>query len=145
MRDAYFSYASGGAGCGWHVDDEGFWPAENDTTGVTVWIALDDMDVATGGGLAVANQTHRPEGTAASWVQECRAAIRGSGTCNMERAHPECQKRLEEQKFQWDMKAADAIFLDRRAFHRTVSAAPNEKERYTIGFVTITCIPALIH
>ena len=34
LKDAVLCFAPGGAGCGWHVDDKFFWPAEDESTGV---------------------------------------------------------------------------------------------------------------
>ena len=136
LRDAFFSYAQGGKGCGWHVDDEGFWPTQNDTAGVTVWLALDDM--SGGGGLALANQTHLGPET----VAKCRAAIQGK-TCAMATASPECQALMESAKVEWDVQAGDAIVWSRWVFHRTIPATasdnddeePFQKQRYSVRYI----------
>eukprot|EP00457_Paulinella_chromatophora_P006112 gb/GEZN01006130.1/.p1 GENE.gb/GEZN01006130.1/~~gb/GEZN01006130.1/.p1 ORF type:complete len:419 (-),score=42.93 gb/GEZN01006130.1/:199-1455(-) len=115
LRDALFSYEPGRKGCGWHVDDEGFWPTKNDTGGLTVWIALDEMKVSEGGGLAVAQGTHIDQ----PWIRACRQAIKGD-TCAMESRSPECHQKMEWHKLQWDMQPGDAIVWDRWIFHRSV-------------------------
>lgn len=143
LRDAYFSYQSGSRGCGWHVDDESFWPTLNDTNGVTIWIALDDMDH--GGGLMVANRTaFRDE----NLLPKCRQATRKS-TCDMERLAPECHEALEQAAIRtWDVKAGDAIVWDRWVFHRTIptnhsessssSSKPQLQRRYTVRYIPDT-------
>jgi hypothetical protein len=118
LRDAYFSYVPGGRGCGWHVDDEAFWPTLNDTSGVTIWIALDDI-TENGGGLLVANRTkfvNEPD-----LLPHCRALSRAR-TCDMETLAPECHEKLEQTAIRsWgNLKAGDAIIWDRWVFHRTV-------------------------
>jgi hypothetical protein len=134
LRDAFFAYTSGGKGCGWHVDDSGFWPTKEDTSGVTVWIALDEMRVSKGGGLAVANMS-----LAGEWVEHCRAEVRAKGTCDMEEKSPDCHAKLEDIKLQWDMKPGDAILWDRWTFHRTVpsidASEGQTKSRYSIRYV----------
>merc|ERR1712194_390204 len=112
LKDALFSYASGQAGCGWHVDDLGFWPASNESAGITIWIALDDMKVTEGGGLSVANGTHNRK---EEWVNECIQSIRGGDTCGMENNFPTCHSKLNSIKLQWDLQAGDAIVWNRWA------------------------------
>jgi Phytanoyl-CoA dioxygenase (PhyH) len=112
LRDAYFRYAPGESGCGWHVDDGAFWPTHNDTSGVTIWIALDDM--THGGGLLMANRTM----VSAETVQHCRAATYGR-TCDMETLAPDCYATMERAKIQWQVQPGDAIVWDRWTYHRT--------------------------
>ena len=136
LRDAFFSYAQGGAGCGWHVDDGGFWPTQNDTGGVTLWLALDDM--TGGGGLALANRTYLGPDT----IAKCRDAIEGK-TCAMATASPECEKLMENAKIEWDVKAGDAIVWSRWVFHRTIpvnltlsdNEQPFQKQRYSVRYI----------
>lgn len=135
LRDAYFSYSDGGSGCGWHVDDQAFWPTQNDTAGVTMWIALDDM--TGGGGLVVANHTN----IGPDLVAKCREAIAGN-TCDMAGQSPECQQILEDSKIQWQVQAGDAIIWNRWVFHRTevVNTTTNDneappKKRYSIRYI----------
>jgi Phytanoyl-CoA dioxygenase (PhyH) len=143
LRDAYFSYKSGGKGCGWHVDDMGFWPTKEDTSGLTMWIALDKMSVDDGGGLAVANMSLSQD-----WVSHCRSVIRSKGTCDMESKSPDCHAKLEAIQMQWDMKPGDAILWDRWTFHRTVPSTissievgelvPQKLARYSVRYVPST-------
>ena len=118
LRDAVFQYnpQAQQTGCGWHVDDEGFWPAKNDTSGVTFWIALDQMRVSEGGGLALAKGSHKEN----DMIAKCREVIRGGKTCAMEQTSPECFAYMESLKVEYDMEPGDAIVWDRWVFHRSV-------------------------
>ena len=137
LRDAYFAYQEGGRGCGWHVDDPGFWPTAPDTGGITVWIALTDMPDDNMGGLALANQTQLDEETLAT----CRKAIQGN-TCGMETSAPDCHQKLEDARVNFGtLKAGDALIWDRWVFHRTLSTnsttEPNiaAKRRYSVRYI----------
>jgi hypothetical protein len=146
LRDAYFSYVPGGRGCGWHVDDEAFWPTLNDTSGVTIWIALDDI-TEHGGGLLVANRT-KFVNDEPDFLPHCRAQSRAR-TCDMETLAPECHEKLEQTAIRsWgNLKAGDAIIWDRWVFHRTVpttntndaddgaSSSSLPLRRYSIRFI----------
>ncbi|KAG5186089.1 hypothetical protein JKP88DRAFT_262546 [Tribonema minus] len=140
LKDALFQYASGRPGCGWHVDDFGFWPAEEDTTGVTVWVALSPMRVKEGGGIMVAKGTHHTDGRAPAWVRGCRDAIRkGSGqTCRMAELAPECVPKLDAVGASWDMEPGDAVIWDRWSFHRSMpfaDASGAAKLRYSVRYI----------
>jgi hypothetical protein len=120
------------------VDDEGFWPTMNDTAGVTIWIALDDMTA--GGGLAVANMSM----LGPDLFAECRDAIKGK-TCDMENQSPECQQRLEEAKMDWKLQAGDAILWNRWVFHRTETlnkTSEDEEEVNSLKRYSIRYIPS---
>ncbi len=142
LRDAFFQYKAGGTGCGWHVDDPAFWPTEEDSDGPTVWIALDTIKVAEGGGLATFNRTKfkelAPENITESF---CRETIKNVGTCNMKTLSPECHAKMEECIMEWDMKPGDAIIWNRWTFHRGVAAVGNISEadfikrRYSIRYM----------
>jgi hypothetical protein len=80
LRDAFFAYQPPGEACGWHVDDAGFWPAVEDTTGPTFWIALDPLLVSEGGGLAVLNRTLFAEAEPPRWNLTCVRAMLLYGT-----------------------------------------------------------------
>ena len=133
LRDAYFHYEKGGRGCGWHVDDMGFWPTEPNTAGVTVWIALDDMPDGAGG-LVIANQT----ALTLEQLEECRAAIQGN-TCAMEELNPDCHALLDRNQLKYgSLKAGDAIIWNRWVFHRTqTQIEPNTKgkRRYSVRYI----------
>merc|ERR1712165_583927 len=119
LKDAFLAYQEGGKGCGWHVDDKGFWPCEDSPlhppdAGVNVWITLSPLRASEGGGLAVAPTTH-----AISWREDARAVIAGfeengvPKTCNMERLSPEFHGKVESLKKTFDMEPGDAIIHDR--------------------------------
>ena len=134
LRDAFFQYSSDKTGCGWHVDDAGFWPAEHDTGGMTIWIALDEMRVSEGGGLAIVNVNAVSD----DFLKECREVL-AKGTCAIEETHPECHKKFEQNKVQWDMNPGDAVLWDRWTFHRGVPAVdPSSrlnKIRYSVRYI----------
>lgn len=144
LRDAMFQYKAGGQGCGWHVDDLGFWPTAEDTDGPTIWIALDEIQVSQGGGLAVINSTLFEElgsvYSSNSTLEMCRKII-VSNTCAMKMLSPECHARMEASKMEWDMKPGDAIIWNRWTFHRGVAAVDENidpdtfvKRRYSVRY-----------
>lgn len=139
LKDAMFQYKAGGEGCGWHVDDVGFWPTEESTDGPTIWIALDEIKVVEGGGLALVNRTLFDQISNVT-LEFCRQAIK-EGTCNMAKLSPECYAKMEASKMEWDMKAGDAIIWNRWTFHRGVAAAVADvdpdsfvKRRYSVRY-----------
>jgi len=124
LRDSLFKYKAGGEGCGWHVDDVFFWPTEEDKDGPTVWIALDEMSIAEGGGIALVNRTLFETTSTDSnnvTLDFCRHVIRDDA-CGMLSLSPECYSRMEASKLQWDMKPGDAIIWNRWTFHRGVAS-----------------------
>jgi Phytanoyl-CoA dioxygenase (PhyH) len=131
LRDAYFSYAPPGTGCGWHVDDEGFFPADKESKGPTFWIALDPLKTTEGGGLAVLNRTRFNQHPESKYLSEddCLAAIKGA-TCAMEEKSPECQVKMEASMFHVDMNPGDALIWDRYTFHRGVPATDEYPRRH---------------
>ncbi|CAM9333521.1 unnamed protein product [Chrysoparadoxa australica] len=138
LKDAFFSYSPGKKGCTWHVDGEYFWPTVHNTTGVTAWIALQDIKASDGGGLQVAPKTHRPE--PGSWAYKCWQVIAAQPerVCQLDMHSPECIEKFSSIGETWDMKAGDVVLFDRWAFHR---AYPFLKEhgdsllRYTVRFI----------
>merc|ERR1712176_990540 len=53
LKDAFLAKGGEKKCCGWHVDDQGFWPTNaRSEPGVNAWIAIDDMPAKHGGGLA---------------------------------------------------------------------------------------------
>jgi hypothetical protein len=138
LKDALFRYKAGGQGCGWHVDDVGFWPTQEDSDGPTIWIALDELRVAEGGGIALVNKTLFEE-TSNVTLDFCRQAIK-QNTCNMAVISPECNAQMEASKMEWDMKEGDAIIWNRWSFHRGVPATANVdpdtfvKRRYSVRY-----------
>lgn len=96
------------------MDDKGFWPCYDDTTGINVWIALSEISSATGGGLAIAPGSHKLE-----WNRQAASIIHENfGTCNMETLAPDYHSILESMKVVYDMQPGDAIIHDRWLYHR---------------------------
>lgn len=132
LKDAIFAHSVGKGGCGFHVDDTGFWPAEN-SNGVTFWIALSPMRISEGGGIRLAKGSHTAE-----WALECREAIKNNKTCSIDELHPACNERLYEVSETYDMEPGDALIWDRYLFHRgdPFHAETDERKlRYTIRYV----------
>ena len=143
LRDAYFDYTPGKIGCGWHVDDPGFWPSEPDTSGITIWIALDEISMSNGGGLTVMNRTKFQELEPRHVTEDMCVQASNQSPCEMQSSSPECHSKLEESKLQWDLKPGDAILWDRWTFHRGVpsiddASSRNEdvhKRRYSVRYI----------
>ncbi|GAX21362.1 hypothetical protein FisN_6Lh072 [Fistulifera solaris] len=136
LRDIFLAKDTEQYVCGWHVDDIGFWPALPEAPGINAWIALDDMPIEIGGGLAVAVGSHQapwrhlalteigapttfpPEGYQSAHDMIARRT--GGGTCNLQRGAPHLHRRMEDTKRVYEIKRGDVIFHDRWLFHRTV-------------------------
>merc|ERR1712176_187511 len=93
LKEAVMGYRRGDRGCGWHVDDKGFWPCEDthhdnsqqhnsgfaiknrdrnprkiktlkrNRAGINVWITLSPVTAKEGGGLAVSPGSHNLSGS----------------------------------------------------------------------------------
>jgi hypothetical protein len=140
--------------CGWHVDDQGFWPESyistaskksgKDQSGINAWIALDDMPKEFEGSMAVAAGSHT-----APWRSEGYAAIGQDrtipeypmdvilenlksgkfNTCEgMEKNRPDLKEKLEASSEIVDLKRGDIIFGSRMLFHRTMPVTPEGQE-----------------
>jgi len=148
LKDAVLGFSKGDKGCGWHVDDKGFWPCEDShhdhasssttkrTTahskakvknrrdaGVNVWIALSTTTAKEGGGLAVSPGSHDLTGRnkLGRLVKKARISIASMGsqtTCALEMLDPESNAELERTKRVYDMQPGDAIIHDRYCFHK---------------------------
>jgi len=130
LKDAVFAAVSTSKGCGFHVDDKGFWPANGG--GATFWIALSPMRISEGGGIRLAKGSHT-----ANWALECREVIK-NGTCNIEELSPSCYERLLAVSVTHDMDPGDAIIWDRYLFHRGdpfLEESNEQKLRYSIRYV----------
>jgi Phytanoyl-CoA dioxygenase (PhyH) len=125
--------------CDWHVDDVGFWPVSYlDTSGINVWIALDDMPY--GGNMALAPKSHvapwrheayliigqnrsRPHGLT---KEETRASVRAEAsqrylTCDMHLVNATLRDEIEATAVYMDsVQKGDIIFASRLLFHRTM-------------------------
>jgi len=136
LKDGFFGFkGKNNTGCGFHVDDKGFWPASDDSTGVNFWLALSPMRMSEGGGIRVANQS-----ISESFREECAAVIRGGygTTCKMEELSPDCHERLQAASATFDMEPGDALIWDRWTFHRSEPfrvETDQHKLRYTIRYV----------
>ena len=91
LKDAFFKSVGANQGCGWHVDDKFFWPAAPNTSGINIWVALDNV-TSDGGGLAVAPGSHTSEFLGA------RDAIANGNTCALAQISPEWNARLEAMR-----------------------------------------------
>mmetsp|Transcript_25335 Transcript_25335/g.30673 ORF Transcript_25335/g.30673 Transcript_25335/m.30673 type:complete len:374 (-) Transcript_25335:80-1201(-) len=134
LKDAFLAYKAGDKGCGWHVDDKGFWPCMDSPVGkidagVNVWITLSSVRASQGGGLAVAPGSFR-----ARWRERVRSIISPSfmTTCALEQLSPESHERFERMKVLYDMEPGDAIIHDRYCFHHG-EPFKNEKEGKKLG------------
>jgi len=127
--------------CGWHVDDAGFWPTQSSSSGVNVWLALDDIHSKYGGGLAISPGSHQAE-----WKQQAYETI-GSiptfppegfnpagatipSTCDMAKLNSELHGRIESSKLEFDYQPGDCLFCDRWLFHRSVPINQEGLEHY---------------
>mmetsp|Transcript_5441 Transcript_5441/g.8278 ORF Transcript_5441/g.8278 Transcript_5441/m.8278 type:complete len:329 (-) Transcript_5441:143-1129(-) len=138
LKDAAIAYTkSQESSCGYHVDDQEFWPTDVESTGVTFWIALTPTTIAEGGGVGMATSSHQ-----APWAKSCRKVIAHStyDTCRMEEISPSCNTQLQSVSQSYDLQPGDVIMWDRWTFHRTEPfAKPSEvheaKLRYTIRYI----------
>jgi hypothetical protein len=135
--------------CDWHVDDIGFWPVSyHDTSGINVWIALDDMPY--GGNMALAPQSHvapwrheayftigqnrsRPYGLTKA---ETRASVQAEGprrylTCDMHLVNATLRDQIEATAVYLDsVQKGDIIFASRLLFHRTMTVSAEGLDYY---------------
>ncbi len=119
LKDAFLSVLPGLDGCGWHVDDESFWPTKLEnrgSEGVNVWIALSEYKKSRGGGLAIA-----PTSQAQKWTKKARNLLRSTGrTCSLQELSPELHSSCEAlAERTMDMQPGDAIVHSRWLFHRS--------------------------
>jgi len=154
LRDVFLAKGpESTSSCGWHVDDQMFWPATYqlpnqpmvDQTGINAWIALDDMPVNNGGSLAVAPASHSDS---VSWRNDAYAALGfddtfGDGiskdelfrviksgkvdTCGLERMAPRIHQQIEKTKKEFSFKQGDIIFMNRWLFHRSTDVTEKRK------------------
>lgn len=142
LRDAFFALSPGNIGCGWHVDDAFFWPSKRDGPGpgVNVWVALDEVELGAGGGLAYAPGSHRPGFLPHRDV--IRQPGKGPQTCNMETLSPECHAALDAIKERPAFQPGDAVIHTRFLFHRGdpfVGSGSKPVARYSVRYVPGSC------
>lgn len=152
LKDGFFAFKpTNNTGCGFHVDDKGFWPATDDSTGVNFWLALSSYNAAEGGGIRVVNQSL----IAYDLFETCKNVLRDPAnpmsynrTCSMHELSPSCHNAMMAASVVYDMHPGDALIWDRWTFHRsepfittttttTTNSANDDtpKLRYTIRYV----------
>ncbi|KAL7527618.1 hypothetical protein ACHAXR_002044 [Thalassiosira sp. AJA248-18] len=145
LRDVFLAKGhESTSSCGWHVDDQLFWPAayklptsKIDQSGINAWIALDDMPIENGGSMAVSPSSHSP---GFSWRSDAFVALNfddkfGNGvskddlvemiksgkvdTCGLEKFAPDVYDDIELSKQEFSFRKGDIIFMNRWLFHKS--------------------------
>ena len=156
LKDAFLAKGLETGSCGWHVDDNVFWPTDASSDGVNTWLALDDIPKKYGGGLAISPKSHTAE-----WKKTAYDAIGSTPTlppegitpekllktfgqtCDIANLNKEVHDRIEVSKMVFDYKKGDCLFCKRWLFHRSMpineegTAYYNEGtklKRYTIRY-----------
>jgi len=147
--------------CDWHVDDLSFWPqsfvssrsnSHRDgvylSSGINVWLGMDDMPIERGGSMAVARGSHM-----AQWRFDAHRAIGQdrtidtnltkdglaeylttvavtNSTCGISKSDPLTREKIEESKVTFDIHKGDVIFADRELFHRTIATTEEGRQQY---------------
>jgi Phytanoyl-CoA dioxygenase (PhyH) len=142
--------------CGWHVDDNAFWPesyqSSKSSHGINAWIAMQDMPAKYGGGLAVAPGSHT-----AQWRQqgyeslgflsretmskdEFYKAIKEGGflSCVLHQTNVELNDCIEAMGHVPDIKCGDVIFHTRWLFHKT--SPPTDQGRLFYENNGLSCL-----
>ena len=147
--------------CGWHVDDIGFWPISyHHTSGINVWMALDDMKYS--GTMAVAPKSHtaswrhdayaslgqnrnKPHGPTEQEVRDARSEHTHYLTCDMHLVNETLSNLIESTAVYFDnIERGDIIFASRLLFHRTLPVTP-EGVRYYNENAKITNEPQFLN
>ena len=139
LKDVFLAKGNESDYCGWHVDDQSFWPikynATTKTPGVNAWIAMDDIPAKHGGGLAVAPRSHH-----AKWRHEAYNIIGSTPTypnegydvpgkmfenyktttCNLAKAAPNLSGQIDRSMHVFDFQRGDVLIHTRWLFHRSV-------------------------
>lgn len=132
LKDAFLSFGCGDQGCGWHVDDKGFWPCEDGKigqrdAGINVWITLSPVTKEEGGGLTIVPKSHR-----LNFAKRARKVIASKGafsTCLLQTLDPERHEKMESLKSVPDLQPGDAIFHNRYVFHRAEQFVNSKKHK----------------
>ncbi len=156
LKDAFMAKGKEESHCGWHVDDSTFWPTDSSSSGVNVWLSLDDIPAKYGGGMAVSPKSHIAE-----WKSDAYKSIGSTPTiptaglsishlpktfgrtCEMKLLNEEINSKIESTKLEFDYQPGDCLFCHRWLFHR--STVINEEglkhyddnsalKRYTIRY-----------
>ena len=144
LKDAFMAKGKEEKHCGWHVDDQVFWPTDANSSGVNVWIALNDIPKQYGGGLAISPKSHTakwreegyesigstpiltPEGVTPEWLMKTFGR-----TCDIENLNKEVNDIIEASKLELDYEAGDCLFCHRWLYHRSVPVNALGQEYYT--------------
>jgi len=145
LKDAFMAKGREEKHCGWHVDDQVFWPTDANSCGVNVWIALDDMPKKYGGGLAISPMSHiakwreagyesigsttpmlTPKGVTPEWLMKTFGR-----TCDIENLNKEVNDIIEASKLELDYEAGDCLFCNRWLYHRSVPVNALGQDYYT--------------
>jgi len=144
LKDAFMAKGKEEKHCGWHVDDQVFWPTDANSSGVNVWLALDNMPKKYGGGLAICPRSHTakwreegyesigstpmltPEGVTPEWLMKTFGR-----TCDIENLNKELNDIIEASKLELDYEAGDCLFCNRWLYHRSVPVNALGQEYYT--------------
>jgi hypothetical protein len=152
LKDALFGQVPNKPGCGFHVDDKGFWPARDDSNGVNFWIALSSYTKVEGGGIRVAKGSHKQD-----WARACRDIIYAKTedtkkpmTCSMPEWSPDCNERLENISITFDLEPGDVVMWDRWTFHKSdpfhgTNNGTEAKLRYTIRYIPSDAVAEGMH
>mmetsp|Transcript_4548 Transcript_4548/g.9435 ORF Transcript_4548/g.9435 Transcript_4548/m.9435 type:complete len:390 (-) Transcript_4548:29-1198(-) len=132
LKDAFMAKGKEELHCGWHVDDNLFWPTDSSSSGVNVWLSLDEMPAEYGGGMAVSPKSHTAE-----WRRDAYTSIGSTPTlppegvspaqlrktfgqtCNMASLNEEINAKIESTKLVFDYQPGDCLFCHRWLFHRS--------------------------
>ena len=134
LKDAFLVFAPGFPGCGYHVDDEGFWPTpihHFGHEGINIWIALSQYRKSHGGGLALSKNSHKSK-----YFKKARSLIRktknGFGrTCELSILDPHIYEHFNNQTITFDMEPGDAIIHGRWIFHKSVQFSQEGIDSFT--------------
>lgn len=138
LKDVFLAKGNETDYCGYHVDDQTFWPISYNASaiqGVNAWIAMDDIPAELGGGLAVAPKSHK-----AGWRHEAYQTIGSTPTypeegyhspkpmfenyktttCNLAKAAPKLAAKIDRTSHVFDFRRGDVLIHTRWLFHRSV-------------------------
>ena len=135
--------------CGWHVDDNSFWPESYTSTpsvdGINAWIAMQDMPSKYGGALGLAPGSHNAEWRHTAYEslgldlkddskskQDVYRHIKDNGflSCILHQTNQELHDRIEAIGQVPDLQCGDVIFHTRWLFHKTVPPTDEGRLHY---------------
>jgi hypothetical protein len=143
--------------CGWHVDDNSFWPesytASPSVDGINAWIAMQDMPSQFGGALGLAPGSHVAEWRHTAYEslgldlsddshskQDVYRHIKDNGflSCILHQTNKELHDRIEGIGRVPDLQCGDVIFHTRWLFHKTVP--PTDEGRLYFTNNGLSCL-----